>query len=264
MGSMRDRRPDWLNNEIKLRFAALQTERPPEYTFNGESSDYQFDELSCSALGLARSLERRNDRQLRILDIGAGAGGFVLECLARGHQAQGLSAHPYQNYPDFGRLTEQLPGRAYVLGDANRLDEVEGLVDKYDLIVSRHTFIHLADPLGALEQAVNRVSRGGLMAIKGVPIEGNVFYEKRELSPVTEELVLAGLTAGGFVVARSAYDPSLATSHEVGALYASRQGSYSDTCLAIDYEGDADSWRYKNAEQSPMRQLMHDCMQAAI
>lgn len=238
------RRPQWLTRDIQDRFTSLQAQAIKDYTFNGDFPDYSFDDLNCTAMELVEDLERQQGRQLRILDIGAGAGAFVLRCLQRGHQAQALSAHPYKESGRFNTLTEQLPDEAYIVGDANCLDEIPELMDGYDLVVSRNTFFHLSDTLGTLEQAANRVAVGGIMAITGIDIEDSHFYPYREMSMVTAEHVLAGLAKGGFNTNRSVYDSSHAVAHRIATLCAQRQVDNGEARLAVGYRGGPNGWSY--------------------
>jgi 2-polyprenyl-3-methyl-5-hydroxy-6-metoxy-1,4-benzoquinol methylase len=237
-------RPQWLSADIEQRFNRLQSQGLKDYSFNGETPDYTFDELDCTALEVVDSLARQRSEPLRVLDIGAGAGGLVLQCLKMGHQAQGLSAHPYKEYTRFNTLTGQIPADAYIVGDAQRISEVPELMDAYDLIVSRHTFMHLADPLGTLEQAANRVRKGGILVILGVNIEGNHYYPQRELSSVTAEHVLAGLASGGFRTNGSKYDDSDVIGRQINAVFAQREADDTEVRLAVSYLGGPNGWSY--------------------
>jgi 2-polyprenyl-3-methyl-5-hydroxy-6-metoxy-1,4-benzoquinol methylase len=240
---MHSRRPAWLESELDTRFNTLQAGPPKGYSFNGEPPDYEFEDLGCSANGLVNKLEQERNRSLRILDIGAAAGGFVLNCLQAGHEAQALSAHDYRELSRFNTLTNQLPRSAYVLGDANRLSELTELEGDYDLIVSRSTFFHLADTVGTLEQAANMLAPGGIIVATGVDIEASLFYHDRAMSAVTPTLLIAGLVRAGFKTSDSSYTSSHGR-NRFATFAAQRQSEAADVRFAAGYSGRPDQWRY--------------------
>jgi 2-polyprenyl-3-methyl-5-hydroxy-6-metoxy-1,4-benzoquinol methylase len=241
---MQSRRPAWLESEMAEHFEVLSAGPPIAYAYNGEFPDYYFDDLDVSASGLVQKLEDERNRRLRVLDVGAAAGGFTLNCIERGHDAQAVSAHNYKNLSRFNTLTKGLDDAAYVIGDANRLADISELQGEYDLIVSRNTFQHLIDTVGTLEQAVNMLAPGGIMAVTGVDIEGSLFYHNRHASSVTPTVLVAGLLRAGFNTTGSNYTSDIYR-NRFGTFYTQRKlkGS-TDVRFAAGYAGRPLGWRY--------------------
>jgi hypothetical protein len=174
---MHERRPEWLEEAIAIDVTYAQQGIPSGYRYNGDDADY--DARSLGLYGLytgvswmsqfVKQIPTERERPLRILDIGAGEAAFVLRCIEKGHEAQGLSFHNYAKIPRYNsRTISKLPPEAYLLGDANNLDQVEQLRDDFDLIISRWAFAHFADPISALEQATNRLGIGGVIGINNI------------------------------------------------------------------------------------------------
>lgn len=170
------RRPLAVSQEIESRAATAKAQPDPGYFYHGENTDYELKEagegvfVSDYVSRLSTDLERR----LRILDIGAGAGGFVLRQIEDGHAVQGLSLHDYRTArrrPGLATQARRLSDDAYRIGDVQNLHAIEGLRTDYDFIVGRWVFPHLIDPLGALEQVVDRLAPRGVAAITRVPTD---------------------------------------------------------------------------------------------
>lgn len=163
---MSERRPDWLEDRID-RLAPIADECPIGYNYVGDKSVYDFEVIfqgRTDSDKLIRDLRSDFGRSLRILDIGAGFAQAGAHWQKIGHDVNAISGHNYlDNFGvDEGR---RMLGGTYLVGDANRMDLIDGLMDEYDLIFSQWCFSHLVDPVGTLEQAVNRLAVGGVLAV---------------------------------------------------------------------------------------------------
>jgi 2-polyprenyl-3-methyl-5-hydroxy-6-metoxy-1,4-benzoquinol methylase len=247
---MHSRRPEWLNAEINNNFFVLNNTPPTNYSFHGEESDYPLGQIEeFGAERLVRDLEAKHDRPLKILDIGAAAGGFVLGCLERWHQAQGVSAHDYRKFARFGEITRALPDGAYVIGDANNLSELDDLDTDYDLIVSQKTFMHLIDPLSTLEQTTAKVAAGGTLAMTGIHFWDSYFYAQRGLGEVDVDDVMAGLTRAGFSTDEH-LGFNLSTPGKIHMLRATRGlDSNASASFNFGYVGCPEGWWYHDGPQ---------------
>lgn len=227
---MHERRPDWVRFKIARNYEKMRDTADPSYGSNGEKPDYQFFPRAVGnymcASGLIMEMEERLDRSLRILDIGAGAGRFVLAGLERGHEVQGVSAHDYRFYPRFDEITRHLPAEAYVVDDAHNLAQLPELGDDYDLIVSDLVFIHLVDPLSVLEQAANKLNSDGLLAVNG--IDNGTSYA----GGTNAEQVIGAFWATGFDVGVSRYVPYTI---ELQTVIADRNSSTQPLRLPVEY-----------------------------
>lgn len=247
---MHERRPLWLREAISAHFEQIQD---PEnnlgsgyYLLNGDHEDYTFifpGTVKFHSSELLKTMERKRQRQLRILDIGAGAGAFVLHSLESGHDAQGITAHNYLDTKYKG-ITNQLPKSAYIIGDANNMDAIPDIGDEYDLIIGHSSFIHFADPLGTLEQAANKLAPQGMLVTTQIDIGYNGFYKYRnDASAVTPELILAQFDEAGFMTGGSVY-PAVGEPETIETLMATRGDEIVPLRLPVGYEGEPTSWRY--------------------
>lgn len=205
---MHERRPDWLEEVIAIDVTSAQEGIPAGYRYNGDSTDYEarclgLDGLYAGAFWMSQLVKQmsaeRDDQPLRILDIGAGEAAFVLRCVKAGHKAQGLSIHDYGKVPRFQQRTlSKLTNGEYILGDANNLDQVEGLRDDYDLIMSWWGFPHFADPISALEQATNRLALGGVIGINTIMRNRKRDNNSAYNPPVDPSIITDALQNSGF------------------------------------------------------------------
>ncbi len=216
---MHERRPEWLKEVISLDEAHAQEGFPPSYRYNGESTDYEASSVGLDGLytgvswmsQFVKQMSAERGRPLRILDIGAGEATFVLKCIKKGHDAQGLSLHDYRKIPSCkSRTIDKLPHGAYLLGDANNLDQVTDLKNDFDLIFSRWAFAHFADPISALEQATNRLAADGVIGINNIMRTRSEDRLSAYSGPIDTKAVTDTLQASGFDTEGSIdeYDPS--------------------------------------------------------
>lgn len=196
-------RPPWLQHMIRDRFAAIINSKGRPYGYNGDVPNYSFGLGLPTAIGIRDELASTG-RRLRVLDIGAGAGGFVVDCLQAGHDSQGISAHDYPKLGNYKKVTALLPEASYIVADAHTLTALPGLWPEYDLIVSHSTLMHFADPIGTLEQAANRVAANGILLATEIPMEVAEVYASRNNSST----VIHGLEAAGFDTTGSRLQPS--------------------------------------------------------
>ncbi|HMS23978.1 MAG TPA: hypothetical protein PKB09_04195 [Candidatus Saccharibacteria bacterium] len=162
---MCDRRPDWLEDRID-RLAPIADDFPG-YTHLGIKSVYDFRVLlqgRTDSDKLARDLSDEHQRALKILDIGAGFGQVGDRLQRIGHDVHAISGHDYLTAHGVSE-GRRMSGGSYFVGDANRMLSMDGLYDEYDLILSKWCFNHLVDPVGTLEQVVNRLALGGVIAV---------------------------------------------------------------------------------------------------
>lgn len=228
---MHKRRPEWLQRRITEHYKDLVMDVQPPYSVNGEHPDYLFRgplraENDMWASRLVMKLEAQHARALRILDIGAGAGTFVLSCLNRGHEVLGLSAHDYRVFPRYDDTTIQLPEGVYVVDDAHNLNDTPELGDSFDLIVSHHAFMHLEDPLSVLEQAVNKLRPNGIFVTD--QLDHGTAYK----SGVNSQLVIDALNHAGLATEGSHYTPYCL---EFNVLFAYAGDETATLILPVDY-----------------------------
>lgn len=193
------RRPPAVSEEIALeaRMAAVPV---TTYKYYGQGTDYEL-APGFFASELVAQQTAKFDRPLRILDIGAGVGGFVLERLAEGHTAQGLSLHDYRkatHRPELAEQADSVPDDAYVVGDAQNMHGLRQLRDDYDLVVSRWTFPHMIDQLGTLEQVADRLGPGGIVAVTRLATDFG-YTPWIDAQEVIETLEKAGFDTNGSV-----------------------------------------------------------------
>ena len=181
---MCDRRPDWLEDRID-RLAPIADDFPG-YTHLGIKSVYDFRVLlqgQTDSDKLAIELSEERQRALRILDIGAGFGQVGDRLQRIGHDVHAISGHDYLT--SYGVVEEsRMTNGTYFVGDANRMLSMDGLYDEYDLILSKWCFNHLVDPVGTLEQVVNRLALGGVIAISELYTAENDTLVREELPSI--------------------------------------------------------------------------------
>jgi len=155
-------------------------------------------------------------RQLRILDLGAGAGAFVLARLSEGHVSVGVSLNDYRQYDceDYA-IAKELPDGSYIVGDAHHLHNLLSESGDFDFIASNLTFSHLVDPLSVFEQAANRVARNGILAVDRLPLT-NALYA----SPTATSDAILALRESGFEVDLSVH---AVKPPEIGPIVATRR-----------------------------------------
>lgn len=176
------------------------------YINNGLYDDYDFGvgiPLSFASQQV-KSLEEQKAHKLTILDAGCGAGGFIARMLQEGHDAYGISLHDYRTIEDkigapiVREINDNIPSDRYLVGDIQALQEIEDLPKSFDIVLSRLAFLHLIDPLSALEQLADRVKVGGLMLIDDPKYFYPIYKEAKFTSNNTRELVVQGLARAGF------------------------------------------------------------------
>lgn len=203
---MHARRPEWVAQRIeeKASRADHYGERP--YANNGTNPDYSFTrDGEITALDIVRKQERRLGRKLRILDLGAAAGCFVLATLEEGHEGYGVSLHDYREIEEFADITNQLPPEAYIVGDAHNLHDMP-IPASLDLVVSERAFIHFEDGFSILEQAADRLGQDGIFAADGPAYAHHRIHSQPDIesdTPTVLHQALRGLEAAGF----TAYPP---------------------------------------------------------
>lgn len=150
--------------------------RTSGYAHNGVRNSYSYyigsqNVTTDQAVARARA---EHGGPVSILDIGCGAGGLVLKHLNAGHWADGLTLHDYRDGSLGTAVPPELPDEHYIVGNVENLHSVGGLRDEYDVIVSSFTFMHLYEPLGTLEQVVDKLAPGGgYLLIDGLYSPGN-------------------------------------------------------------------------------------------
>jgi SAM-dependent methyltransferase len=170
--SMESSRPGWLRQAIDSEFSGI-AEATKEYGYHGTSGDYSFGSTSALRLIANYRLHHRNDDPLRVLDVGTGAGAFLtMNNWPPDDVVHGISGFDYRTRPNIGFLSGTVrlcaPSKddpRYLVGNAEYLDEMDGLLPQYDVIVSKRAMQHLVDILGTLEAIANRVAPGGMLCL---------------------------------------------------------------------------------------------------
>lgn len=212
---LHQRRPDWLLEAIVEDYETANG-RYSDYAYNGEPTDYDFNAVTVNgsaemlsrppllASDLIEKAEADFGRKLRILDIGAGAGNFALKYAEEGHDVQALSALDYRNrgWRSYRNASLELDADSYVVDDAHHLGEIPELRDEYDLITSRLCFLHLIDPLGALEQALAKLGENGQIVIDQLT-DRSGWRRSPYQGEITANQLLADLRANGFDASQS-------------------------------------------------------------
>jgi hypothetical protein len=186
-----------------------------------------------------------DDRQLTILDIGADHGGFAYHAQQLGHTAHALSLYDYRDDPDNSTAWHLEPG-SYIVGNPDRLSQIDGLLDNYDLIVSDHAFPRLVDPLGALEQAIDKLAAGGILAINGITSgrgygPGNRIQTDVNSGLVYDELLDMDLV---FTMTDAAKQPGYDNSFDLYAHHQGVSGTAIKAAFRFDYEKLSNGWTY--------------------
>jgi len=242
---MHRRRPAFLEADINREHAhTLKFPMPPlGYRYEGGMSNYMF--LGPDGEHFPASQLLESGVPLRILDIGTGQGAFVRRALEMGHIAHGLTMHDYRGTRAAG-IAESLPPESYIIGNVEKLADTDGLLDQYDIVMSSKTFWWLADPLGALEQAADRVAAGGLLLIDSLPIGDGLRSDEYRLESdvgsiaVKAELLRAGFDRTTLVQGGRLKDIYASRPHAVGHAVAK-------TAFAFDYQPSTPNgpgWRY--------------------
>lgn len=194
---MHERRSEAFSIGIRNKFDKMQKRHhTPGYDCGGTDVVYDMGTRSIpfTSADLVRLIVGNLQRPLRILDIGTGAGTFVLASRKAGHDAVGVTAHDYRksDKPIYA-AARKIPDRAYIIGDAHHLDQLPGVDNDYDLIISSMAFMHLVDPFSVLEQAANKLALQGTLAVDYIP-------EERYEDPPNAGVVIESLTSSGFDV----------------------------------------------------------------
>jgi ubiquinone/menaquinone biosynthesis C-methylase UbiE len=107
---------------------------------------------------------------MRVLDIGSGAGNvarLVAEIVGPGGTVVGIDTDPAA--VELASQKNSSPNIEFRVADLRTLDGIEG---GFDAVTGRLVLMYLADPVGALRQAVSRVRPGGLVCMH----EGDLGY----------------------------------------------------------------------------------------
>lgn len=195
---MHQRRPRYIEDIIDRNDKnAREFPLPPlSYTFEGEDDDYRL--LGPNGRHISTTELLDSEAPLRILDIGAAQGAFVLRAQQIGHIAHALTLHDYRGMRE-SMIADRINQGSYIIGNAERIDEIDGLLDEYDLIVSSMTFRWMTDPMGALEQAADKVAPGGKLIVSHLPVgESPRVDDLRVDSLITDAHVHTELARAGF------------------------------------------------------------------
>ncbi len=200
-------RPSWLQDTISSNFDRLIKEEAP---YLAEGADYyvfcdcenalgrgatqDFLKVDSNTIVDIAAKRKGGPSQVNVLDLGAGSGACGQKLLQQGYKAVSVSANAYQN-----------PSDTYIRQDVERLFEFRGNADgrvpikrgKYDVVLSRMTFIHLSDPGGAVQQAYEALAEGGVLAVDSLLLYG--------LSKGEHAAMVSHLRAQGYPIYAGAY-----------------------------------------------------------
>lgn len=191
LAPLHERRPEWVEARIKETYAAADGRlKWPESGWH----EYGFPPCVGSVLGLVEELAATHpDPRLNILDIGCGGGLIIAGAIAMHHEAQGITAADYRisDPPDW---LQALSSEQYIVGDAQRLPHLPGLLPSFHLVTSRFTWQYMADPLAPFEAALDRVVVGGTVAVDGPlpPYAGSGMSRPYDAEAAQNDLARAG------------------------------------------------------------------------
>lgn len=145
---------------------------------------------------------------LRILDIGAGAGGKLAMFAELGHEATGVE-------PDPGAISSKAGQRWHVYqGTAEELPSAVRDM-QFDAVVFIHVLEHCLDPERAISNARSRLQRGGLCIVEvpnndclGIDFFGPAWFfldVPRHLNFFTQASLVSALERNGFEVTHCFY-----------------------------------------------------------
>lgn len=133
-----------------------------EEYFNGENALEDYSALAQERMPYFKSriikIEKimRDKDTLRILDIGAATGEFILEANKRGHVAEGIE------FSEYGRKYAE---EVYGIKLTNKsLTEIEN--NKFDVIHLNHVFEHLQQPQSSLVEFRRLLRKDGMLVLE--------------------------------------------------------------------------------------------------
>jgi 2-polyprenyl-3-methyl-5-hydroxy-6-metoxy-1,4-benzoquinol methylase len=164
--------PEYIKTKIDARFNETnKTEKSyakNSYIFTGDIS-YNFhfldDYLDIERVIPILSASAKVSTPFQILDIGTGDGAFIQAQTKSNVNVTGIAAST-------SLQLESIPANQFLVGNAEYLDNINGLNKKYDLIVSAQTVKHFIDPICFIHQAVDRLSNGGYLFVDDFSIPG--------------------------------------------------------------------------------------------
>ncbi|MHB1949675.1 MAG: methyltransferase domain-containing protein [Gammaproteobacteria bacterium] len=166
-------RPSWVNDAIVLAYKEA-SRSPDNYYFLG-NENYEFREhgFLLETNGVVPAYQQRHTSQIEINigDIGSG-GNQLANALnkKKGIRALGISAADYRRPEQHG-----IKDATYLLTNAEKVSEIKKFQER-DIIFSRYTFMHLADPAGSLCSAYSALKPGGILIIDIMS-----FYPSRDI-----------------------------------------------------------------------------------
>lgn len=239
---MHERRPQWLEDTLDQDEARARRATPP-YTYQGVDNIYWFMRENGSYATSSQMLREGPD--LRVLDIGAARGAFVLQAQRLGHTAHALSLHNYRRseYP----MTQEIHADSYFVGNAERLDRVNGLLPEYDLIVSSKAFWLFTDPLGSLEQAYDRLAPNGRIAIETFPLAQSIFLSDRRGAPLDRSDIRSQTTNLGLDEVQVAFSQEYGHGPSFVDIQARKTSiGLTRAAFAYDYCRHEETWHYSS------------------
>jgi len=108
-------------------------------------------------LGLLDELIPQQPARTRALDAGCGAGGLLVRLTRAGWDAEGIEIDPAAV-----EVARRISARPVRVGDFRTADLPMGA---YDLVVLRHVFEHLDDPIAALRRLGDLLAPGGRVVL---------------------------------------------------------------------------------------------------
>lgn len=138
-----------------------------EYPYSGDSPSYLFSNniiRFCTDVILESVIQKK-----LVLDIGAGNGGFI-----RGNNEKYPNSSTYGITASFsGESKNMMEGNCEDLFNQKNIKPKNYIEpNKFDVIVSSKTLMHVCDPIGLLMQAYLALKVGGILIVDGFRIRG--------------------------------------------------------------------------------------------
>lgn len=155
-------RPIWVNQVIKHYYK--EASRSPSYYYflGNEHYDFRVHGFLLETKDAIPAYQRKHASQTEIAigDIGSGGNQFANALnKQKGIKAHGISAADYRRPEQQGSKDP-----TYLLENAEEVSKIEVFQER-DIIFSRFTFMHLADPAGSLCRAYSALKPGGILVI---------------------------------------------------------------------------------------------------
>jgi SAM-dependent methyltransferase len=194
IAGLRETAPTAVHDAIARNYDLASTGAVDYYMFHGHGSDYAYNRLinsdgsfsTISAQNIIGCMVERSAQRaagegfadpVAVLDVGTGVGGVLNEAQRKYDNRVSLTGITAFDY----REDEQVPEQTYIVGNAEYPSSFFE-PNSQDVIVSKTTLEHIADPLGTLEELYQILKPGGVLITSGFELPG---VEKHEIEILT-------------------------------------------------------------------------------